>query len=397
MTEPRHAGQRPAVLAQPVEAALARDPADLAVPRPAGAPEPEREPAADGVHLPVRVVLRGGLVTVVAVVLLVVLVPRVSGTTWSAIGGVLAGLSALQVAGLLALWVLGLYAQSFVLTAALPGLTHRRALLLNLTGSAVSNTVPLGGALGVGINYMMVRHWGFSRAGFAVFTVLTNVWDVSAKLCLPAVAIVVLVLAGEVSDPTLVAVAGTAVAVLVLIVATVAAALHSRRVAGRAARVVERMLNGLLRLARSGRRVAAEQPLLAARERSQTVVRAAWPQLTWGIAAYVAMLFALLWCCLFVLGSTLGPAAVFAGFALERTLTLLVVTPAGAGLAETGAVALFVALGGEPATVAAAVLLYRGLILGMEVPVGASALAGWLALRRRARAPVAGRPAASPR
>jgi uncharacterized membrane protein YbhN (UPF0104 family) len=157
------------------------------------------------------------------------------------------------------------------------------------------------------------------------------------------------------------------------------------------------MLNGLLRLARSGRRVAAEQPLLAARERSQTVVRAAWPQLTWGIAAYVAMLFALLWCCLFVLGSTLGPAAVFAGFALERTLTLLVVTPAGAGLAETGAVALFVALGGEPATVAAAVLLYRGLILGMEVPVGASALAGWLALRRRARAPVAGRPAASPR
>ena len=55
---------------------------------------------------------------------------------------------------------------TFVLTAALPRLTHRRALTLSLTGSAVSNLVPMGGALGIGLNYWMTRHWGFSKPAF---------------------------------------------------------------------------------------------------------------------------------------------------------------------------------------------------------------------------------------
>ena len=49
---------------------------------------------------------------------------------------------------LVVLWVAGLVAHTMTLTAALPGLTHRRALLLSLTGSAVANVLPLGGAAG---------------------------------------------------------------------------------------------------------------------------------------------------------------------------------------------------------------------------------------------------------
>ena len=50
------------------------------------------------------------------------------------------------------------------------------------------------------------------------------------------------------------------------------------------------------------------------------------------------------------------------------------------------------ALGAEPAAAAAGVLLYRGLVVGMEVPVGGLALLGWWVGHRRATARDAGAP-----
>ena len=39
----------------------------------------------------------------------------------------------------------------------------RRALALNLGGSSVANVLPFGGAAGIGINYAMLRSWGYDR------------------------------------------------------------------------------------------------------------------------------------------------------------------------------------------------------------------------------------------
>ena len=72
------------------------------------------------------------------------------------------GGAALQLVALVALWALGLLSHTVTLTAALPTLTHRRALTLSLTGSAVANVLPLGGAAGIALNYRMTRHWGFT-------------------------------------------------------------------------------------------------------------------------------------------------------------------------------------------------------------------------------------------
>jgi uncharacterized membrane protein YbhN (UPF0104 family) len=322
------------------------------------------------------------LISGIAVALVVWLLPGAAGTTWDAIGRVVASLAPAEAALLVALWVLGLYAQSFVLTAGLPGLSNLRAMTLNLTGSAVSNVLPLGGAVGVALNYTMIRAWGFSRTGFGLFTAVTNVWDVSAKLCLPVVALTVLVAQGRVGDPKLVLAAGIAALMLLLLVGTAATALSSPRVASRVGLLAERAGNRVLRVVKPGRSVAVHEVLVEARQRAVVLVRSSWRQLSLAIVSYVAMLYLLLWTCTQLLGTGLTPTAVLAGFALERTLTLLVVTPAGAGLAETGAVAVLVALGGDPAASAASVLVYRGLILGMEVPVGAVGIVAWFTARR---------------
>jgi uncharacterized membrane protein YbhN (UPF0104 family) len=332
----------------------------------------------------VMAVARGLLLTGVAVALLVVVLPRVSGTTWTAIGATLGRLGPGDLAVLAVLWVLGMYAQSFVFAAALPGLGNARAVLLNLSGSSVSNVLPLGGAAGVGVTYAIVRSWGFSRTSFALFAGITNIWDTSSKLVLPAVALLALVLSGEARDSTLLLAAGTAAAVLAFLVALVVAAVSSERVAVRAGGRVEHAANAVLRRVHSSRRVHhLAEWLREARRRSQHLLRKAWPQLTLGIIAYDVMLFVLLLVCLRMLGATAPAVAVFAAFALERLLTLAVVTPGGSGLAESGSAALLVALGVEPATAAAGVLLYRGFILGMEVPVGGVCLLVWLVRHRR--------------
>jgi len=83
---------------------------------------------------------------------LVVLLPRAVGATWSEVGAVLGRVSAGAVVALAVVWIAGLWAHSFVLAASLPGLTKRRGLTLSLTGSAVANVLPLGGAAGTFIS-----------------------------------------------------------------------------------------------------------------------------------------------------------------------------------------------------------------------------------------------------
>jgi uncharacterized membrane protein YbhN (UPF0104 family) len=83
-------------------------------------------------------------------------------------------------------------------------------------------------------------------------------------------------------------------------------------------------------------------------------------------------------------GAPLAPAVVLAGFAVDRVMTLAVITPGAVGFAETGTAAALIALGGSPVQVAAGVLLYRGFTYALEIPVGGAWLAGWLFQRRRA-------------
>src|SRR3954469_13988579 len=107
------------------------------------------------------------LVASAAGVTAVVLVfPHLMGTSWSAVGTTTTSVPTPILLGLVALWGAGLAAHTITLAAAMPGLTHRRAFLLSLTGSAVANVLPVGGAAGIAVNHRMTRSWGFSNAAF---------------------------------------------------------------------------------------------------------------------------------------------------------------------------------------------------------------------------------------
>ncbi len=292
----------------------------------------------------------------------------VAGVHWGDVLGVLAGLSGRQVAALAAVWLGGLGIYATVLAAALPGLGLRRGLLLNLSGSAVANTVPLGGGLATALNWRMVRRWGHSDRAFATFAVLTNVLDVAAKLVLPVVAVATLLVLSSHVPRSLWAITGGCLAALVVLAAALAVPRPpGLATGGRGARL----------LARLREHVGRVRGLFLSR----------WARLVPGSVGYVATQVLLLWLALRSAGLDVPLTVVLTAAAIERLATLVPITPGGAGVAEMGTIAWLVAAGLPAAQVVAGVLVYRIFLFAMEIPVGGLLLAGWAWLHRSTWSP----------
>jgi uncharacterized membrane protein YbhN (UPF0104 family) len=200
----------------------------------------------------------------------------------------------------------------------------------------------------------MTRGWGFTPAAFASYTVVTNLWDVLAKLLLPALVVPLLVLGLPVGPGPRHLMLGAVVA-LPLVGGLASVVIARPRLLGRLGHGAERV-----------------------RAHVADVVSSGWRRLSLGMAAYALLLFVLLAMCLTVTGAGVPPAFVLIGFCVERLTTLVGLTPGGLGLVEVGlAGALLLAPGADAAGVAAGTLFYRALTFGLEIPVGGLLLAGW--------------------
>ncbi|MGN6723747.1 MAG: hypothetical protein ACTHJM_14145, partial [Marmoricola sp.] len=111
----------------------------------------------------IRALLSFGLV---ALLLWKVLLPAIGSNVHDVVHAI-THVSLFHLSGLTVLWFVGLLIYSFVLTGALRGLNTGQALTLNLTGSAVANVMPFGGAVGMSLNYYMLRAWNMSLTEFS--------------------------------------------------------------------------------------------------------------------------------------------------------------------------------------------------------------------------------------
>lgn len=303
--------------------------------------------------------------------------PAITGSAWGDLVPAARDIQPGWLVALVLLWLAGLLSHTITLTAAMPGLTHRRALTLSLTGSAVANVLPLGGAAGVALNYRMARRWGHSGAAVGTYTIVTNVWDILAKFLLPVLALPVLVMvasAASVAVTYAVVLGALALAALAgLGLVTLSSPMAAARAGGLADQVLGRWL-------RAG---TCREWLTVLQADTSQVIQTSWRRLSVGMLIYTALLFALLLGCLTAAGAGLSIAAVLAGFAVERLLTLAGLTPGGAGIVEVGLASTLLAFPGVPVGVALGVLLYRTLTFGLEIPVGGVVLVGWTCGQRR--------------
>lgn len=310
--------------------------------------------------------------------------PYLTGTSWATILGIITRIGWATFLQLLALMFLGLYCYTFTLTGSLPGLRHNQALMANLAGSGVSNTLPAGGAVGAALTYAMFRSWRFSHRRISTSIIVTAVWNMLARVLLPVIAALLLLpQAGQVPTAmvrgALVGAAGGAVLAGALL-----AILASRGAARRVGHAVDVVFGPLLRRLRRGRPAHDAQELaLDLRDKIIDLVRSRWVPLTFGLAGFMGVYFVLFHNCLEAVGVHLTWTQAFAAYAVGRLLTTVAVTPGGIGVAEAGAAAVLLALGVPGEGTAAAVTLFALFSYLLEIPFGALAGVLWLNTRGR--------------
>jgi uncharacterized membrane protein YbhN (UPF0104 family) len=266
---------------------------------------------------------------------------------------------------------------------AVPGLGLGRALLADQASTAVSNTVPVGFAFGVGTIAAMYHSFGFSPAVITRAVAVTGLWNNLVKLAMPAVALGGLALTGDATAAvTTAAVLGTAL--LLAAVGALVGVLAEPRTGAALAATAERLARRPARALRL--RAPAGWVELTDRFRTESLdlLRHRWMQLSAAAVGSHLALFLVLLTCLRAVGgdgSDVPWSFVLAVFAVARLVTMVPITPGALGVAELSYVAGLTAVGVAPAVAAAAVLLFRFLTWFLPIPLGAAA---WLLWRRGA-------------
>jgi len=281
----------------------------------------------------------------------------------------------------------------FGICAALPSLGLRQAATLNLGSNAVANALPAGCALSMGVSWAMLSSWDVGTEEYVVYTVVSGIWNVFARLGLPVLALLALLTVTR-PDAVLITSAAVGLGLLAAAAAGLGLLLRNECFALWAGQVLQRGAAIGLRLARRPAPAGIAGSLASFRHRASGLVAARGWRITVTTAAANVILWLVLLACLRCTG--LAQAQVpwqtsLAAFAFVRLLTVLPVTPGGLGITELGLVSVL-AGGTDPraaAQVTAAVLLYRAVTYLPPIPLGAAALLAWRhapALIRRAPA-----------
>ena len=269
----------------------------------------------------------------------------------------------------------------FGICAVLPSLRLREAAVVNLSSNAVANTLPAGGALGMGVSWAMLSSWGVGTEEYVLYTLLSGIWNVFAKLGLPVLALLALLTVTK-PDAVLISSAAVGLGLLAAAAAGLGLLLHSQRFALRADLVLQRAAAMACRLARRPAPSRIAGSLTGFRSRAAGLLAARGWWITATTAAANLILWLVLLACLRGVG--LSQAQVswqtsLAAYAFVRLLTVLPLTPGGLGITELGLVGVLAAEAGPRASaqVTAAVLLYRAVTYLPPIPLGAAAFLVW--------------------
>lgn len=319
--------------------------------------------------------LQFGLGLALAVVLLVWGLPHFAKTSWGDIWHVIRSIPLSHALAFQGLMLAGLWCYTFTFTGSLRGLTHGKALVLNLCGSSVSNLLPGGGAVGLAATYAICRSWGFSRRATSTSVIVTGVWNVLARIALPVVAILVLYFGGVTLPGALTDLALVGSLTGIGLIAAFAAIMASERAAQAIGRGLDRVIRPLLRRRKRTSTMSVEELVRDLRARINDVVGHGWLQMTLGMVGFFGMYYVLFVLIMRDTGVTLPLNLLFAAYAIGRLLTAVGITPGGVGITETATTIVLVGWGADPAGATAGVVLFSIFTHVMEVPLGAL---GWV-------------------
>lgn len=317
-----------------------------------------------------------GLVIVVAI--FVYAIPKFAdyGDVWRA----MQTLTPIEWASMLAATVFNLFTYWLANQAALPGLRLRQSAVVTQTTTSVANTLPAGGAIAIGLTYAILSSWGFTGGETALYVGVTGIWNIFTKLALPVIALGLLVIAGR-TYPALVGAAAVGIAILVGAVILLALVFKSERMARKVGDLLGRTISAVKRLFHKPATDGMGDRAVTFRRETIILVSRRWLRLTWTtVLSHLALFFVLLLSLrnMGVSQAEVSTAEAFAVFAFGRLLTAIPITPGGVGVIDLGYVAGLANFApGEKAAIVAAVLIFRTLTYGIQIPIGAFTYVIW--------------------
>ena len=359
---------------------------------PAAADDPDGAPATDPATAaapPSRraALMRSGLIVGVLVVVFLVILPRY--IDYQEVAAAFQALTPGQIAIMTFLGVIAWFVSGLVFCALIPGLAIQRGPTSWLILSGIGASVPFG-PWNMGVLWVVVRGWGIANipatSGIALYGVVNEL----SRLFLPLFAVVVLAitgtLAGAKNADTAWVIAIISAVAFVVAVALIIAVVRSERAADWLGRTGQRMVSSVVR--RLGRTAAPDVSASVHRFRDQlgVVIRrrgvealgvSIASQFAWVIVLIVALRLT------GVPETVLSPGDVFAVYALVMVITIIPLSPGGAGVPELLFISGLTTIAGTEyqSAITAGVFLYRLYYWFLPIPLA------WILLKlaRRGR------------
>jgi uncharacterized protein (TIRG00374 family) len=325
----------------------------------------------------------------VLVVVFVGIFPKVAdySEAWSSIQQ----LPTAYVVGLVVATVVYLAVYVWPLRAALPGLGYGPGFVVGQTAFAISNALPAGGAVGLGVQYGMLESYGFGAGAAASAIAIVGVFNVFAILVMPIVGVVALLASGEVTG-TYVLVAAIGVLAIGVAVVAFAVVLRSERGARTVGRWADRLVNPIMRRLARGRSVDLTGRLLDFRSSVVGVLQARWVWVLLSTLLLQLTSWAILVLALRGLQGGAGEVTVtwteaLAAFSFARVASVVPVSPGGLGTVDAALAALLTGFGATGSQALAADLVWRAASYVPQVLLGALTFLWWrvTATRREQR------------
>jgi uncharacterized membrane protein YbhN (UPF0104 family) len=245
--------------------------------------------------------------------------------------------------------------------AAIPGLRFRDGLLQIEAATAISNTVPVGGAVAIGVTYKMFSSFGFADVVISAAVLTTGIWNLAAKFVLPVAAIALL---AATAHPNAQVVGAALTGVVAIVVTGVVGwlAFRSEASAHWLGHGADRVVNWVLHFFRKPATDRIERAML--RFGSQivdTVRRRGW-LLTWAalgnqVAGFVLVLIIVR--AVGITGGQVSLAAVFTSFAVARLAGAIPITPGGLGTLDAAFISMMTAFGASSSQALTADVIWR--------------------------------------
>jgi putative heme transporter len=306
-------------------------------------------------------------------------IPRIAD--YSAVWATIKDLTPIEFWSLFLAMAFNLFTYWVANMAALPGLRLAQSAVVTQTTTSVANTLPAGGAVAVGLTFSILHSWGFDPQSITLYVGVTGVWNTFLKLALPVLSLALLAVTGQAATALVVA-ALVGLVALGVALTLFALALWKKEFARRIGDGLGRIASRVLRPFHRGPITTWGEQAVAFRKRTIVLVARRWPWLTLTTVLSQLALWVVLLLSLRHVGiseqevSTLQTLAIFA---FGRLLAAVPITPGGVGFVELGYIGGLVAAGGNEAQVVAAVLLFRVLTYGIQIPLGGFTYMIWRA------------------